>query len=81
MYSSKSVKNYIYAEIQAEICMFTQPIRRGLNRQILRPLWLMTSAAADVISVPGVLQHKAVNVIQIILLSSAMLYWRAWYES
>ena len=28
--------------------------RRGLNWQILRPLWLMTSAAADVISVPGV---------------------------
>ena len=59
MYSSKSVKNYIYAEIQAEIFMFTQQIRRGLNRQILRPLWLMTSAAVDVISVPGVLQHKS----------------------
>ena len=34
---------------------FTQQNRRGLNRPILRPLWLMTSAAADVISVPGVL--------------------------
>ena len=29
--------------------------RRGLNRPILRPLWLMTSAAADVISVPSVI--------------------------
>ena len=28
----------------AEICMFTQRNRRGLNRPILRPLWLMTSA-------------------------------------
>ena len=27
---------------------------RGLNRPILRPLWFMTSAAADVISVPSV---------------------------
>ena len=50
----QSVKNYMYAKIQAEICMFTQQNRRGLNRPILRPLWLMTSAAADVISVPGV---------------------------
>ena len=34
--------------------MFSYQNRRGLNRPILRPLWLMTSAAADVISVPSV---------------------------
>ena len=51
MYSSKSVRSYIYAKIQAKICMFTQQNRRGLNRLILRPLW---STAANVISVPGV---------------------------
>ena len=34
--------------------MFSYKNRRGLNRPILRPLWLMTSAAADVISVPSV---------------------------
>ena len=34
--------------------MFSFQNRRGLNRPILRPLWLMTSAAADVISVPSV---------------------------
>ena len=54
LFSSKIVENCIYAKMQAEICMFTQQNRRGLNRPILRPLWLMTSAAADVISVPGV---------------------------
>ena len=50
----KSVKKYIYAKIQAEICMFTQQNRLGMNRPILCQLWLMTSAAAGVISVPGV---------------------------
>ena len=35
-------KNYINAKIQAEICMFTQQNRPGLNRPILRPLLLMT---------------------------------------
>ena len=54
LYSSKSVKNYIYAKIQAEIRMFTKQNRQGLNQPILHPLWLMTSAAADVISVRGV---------------------------
>ena len=44
------------AKIQAKICMFTKQNRRGLNRLILRPLWLMTLATADVISVPSV--HK-----------------------
>ena len=29
--------------------------RWGSNRPILRPLWLMTSAVADVISVPSVI--------------------------
>ena len=53
--SSKTVTNYIYAKIQAEICMFSSQNSRGLNRAILRPLWLMTSAAADVISVPSVI--------------------------
>ena len=49
--------NYICAKIQAEICMFTQQNRWGLNLDspILHLLWLMMSAAADVISVPGVI--------------------------
>ena len=34
--------------------MIAEKNRRGLNPSILRPLWLMTSAAADVISVPSV---------------------------
>ena len=34
--------------------MFSYKNWRGLNRPILRPLWLMTTAAADVISVPSV---------------------------
>ena len=34
---------------------FSYQNRRGLNRPILRPLWLMMSAAADVISVPSVM--------------------------
>ena len=38
--------------------MYTKQNRRGLNRPISRPLWLMTSAAADVISVPGVISPK-----------------------
>ena len=38
--------------------MFSYQNRRGLNRPILRPLWLMTSAAADVISVTSVI-HMA----------------------
>ena len=54
LYSSKRAKNYIYAKIQAETCMFTQQNRLRLNRPILRPLWLMTSATAEVISVPCV---------------------------
>ena len=54
MCRSKTVKNYIHAKIKAEICVFTQQNRRGLNRPTLRPLWLMTSAAADDISVPRV---------------------------
>ena len=56
--AQNSVKNYIYAKILAEICMFTQQNRRCLNRPIFRPLWLMTSAAADVISVPGVFNRE-----------------------
>ena len=40
---------------QADPGMFSYQNRRGLNRPILRPLWLMTSAAADVISVPSVI--------------------------
>ena len=36
--------------------MFTSQNSQGLNRAILRLLWLMTSAAADVISVPSVNQ-------------------------
>ena len=35
-------------------CLFSYQNRRGLNRPILRPLWLMMSAAADAISVPSV---------------------------
>ena len=73
--SSKSVKNYIYAKIQAEICMFTQQNPWGLNRQILRPLWLMTSAAADVISVPGV--SLAEHIHKIILGQGIIL--KHWY--
>ena len=45
-----------------KICMFTQQNHRGLNGPILRTLWLMTSAAADAISVPGVrytITHKS----------------------
>ena len=34
--------------------MFSYQNRLGLNRPILRQLWLMTSAAADVICVPSV---------------------------
>ena len=37
--------------------MFFFQTRRGLNRPILRLLWLMTSTAADVISVPSVLMY------------------------
>ena len=40
---------------QADPGMFAYQNWRGLNRPILRPLWLMTSAAADVISVPSVI--------------------------
>ena len=36
----------------------SQADRRGFNRPILRPLWLMTSAAAGVISVPSVLNDR-----------------------
>ena len=54
--SPKTGMNYINAKIQAEICMFTSQNSQGLNRAILRLLWLMTSAAADVISVPNVNQ-------------------------
>ena len=43
---------------------FPIKIRRGLNRPILRPLWLMTSAAADVISVPSVISaFKVKNIL------------------
>ena len=45
-------------KIQAEICRFTRQNKRGLNRPILRPLWLMTSASADVFSVPSVRSSK-----------------------
>ena len=34
--------------------MFTDQSLQGFNSPILRPLWLMTSTAADVISVPCV---------------------------
>ena len=41
--------------------MISYQNHQGLNRLILRPLWLMTSAAADVISVPsvpyGIMEH------------------------
>ena len=50
----KNVKNYKYEEFQAAPGMFSYQNHRGLNRPILRPLWLMTSAAADVISVLSV---------------------------
>ena len=36
--------------------ILAQQNRIGLNRPILRPLWLITSAAPDVTSVPGVLE-------------------------
>ena len=54
--------NYIYAKIQAEICMLTSQNSPGLNRAILRQLWLMTSAAAYVISVPSVLYTVLQNI-------------------
>ena len=42
--------------------MFTQQNRRGFNRPILRPLCLMTSAAANGFSVPGVnISHTLVG--------------------
>ena len=53
--SWENVKNYHYANFQADPGIFFQQNHLGLNRPILRPLWLMTSAAADVISVPSVI--------------------------
>ena len=50
----KNVENYYYAKLQANSGIFYYQIRWGLNRPILHPLWLMTSAAADVISVSPV---------------------------
>ena len=54
LYCWKNVKNYHYAKFQADPGMFSFQNWRGLNQPILRPLWLMTSAATDVISVPSV---------------------------
>ena len=54
MCCGKNVKIYYYAKFKADPGMFSYQNRRSLNRTILRPLWLMTSAAADVISVPSV---------------------------
>ena len=53
---------FIKKKVHAEICMSYYQIWRGLNRPILRPLWLMTSAAADVISVPSVMISPYVDV-------------------
>ena len=53
--------NYIYVKIQTELGMFTKQNQQGLNQLIWRLLWLMTSAAADVISVPGVCSVKLKN--------------------
>ena len=47
-----SVMKYIHANIEAKICMLTQQNRRGLNRPILRPLWLTTSAANHRVTFP-----------------------------
>ena len=44
----------ITQKFQDDPGMFSYQNRRGLNRPILRSLWLMTSAAADVISVDSV---------------------------
>ena len=70
--SSKTVTNYIYAKIQAEICMFTSQNSRGLNRAILRPLWLMTSVAANVISDPRVPNYDNQIIIVFIIISIKM---------
>ena len=40
----KNVKKYNYAKFQAAPGLFSSQNRRGLNRPILRPLWLMMSA-------------------------------------
>ena len=42
----RNVKNYYYAKFHVDPGIFSNKNRRGLNRPILRPLWLMTSAAA-----------------------------------
>ena len=59
LYCWKNVKNYYYAKFQDDPGMFSYQNRRGLNQPILHPLWLMTSAEADVISVPS--EKKAVS--------------------
>ena len=54
LYGWNNVKSYYYAKFQADPGMFSYQNRQGLNQPILRPLWLMTAAAADVISIPSV---------------------------
>ena len=44
-----------HAKFKTDPGVFSYQNRRGLNRPILRPLWLMTSAVADVIIVPSVM--------------------------
>ena len=53
--SWENVKNYHYANFQADPGIFFEQNHQALNRPILRQLWLMTSAVADVISVPSVI--------------------------
>ena len=62
MYCWENVKNYYCAKFQADPGMFSYQNRRGLNRSILRPSWLMTSGAADVISVPSVITYPCPKV-------------------
>ena len=58
--------------------MFTHQNRRGLNRPILRPLWLITSAAADVISVPGV--YTIMNERKVTMIEIFHLDWHGHYS-
>ena len=51
LYSSKSVKDYLYARIQAKICMFTQQNHRVFQSTDFASVMI---DAADVISVSGV---------------------------
>ena len=51
LYSWQTVKNYYHAKFLADSSMFSKLNSRRLNRLILPPQWLMTSAAADGISI------------------------------